>query len=106
MEKQTLEGYVIAVLELRGEFGGKDKPIIRIKHKDKYVLERCVEILGGCINGPYAVGKYSKSKLYIYNLRGANLDKRYNWIIENINTEFIKDWREKHDDYFLNLIFN
>ena len=98
---EYINGYVTAVLELRGEFEGNKKPVIKIKHKTKEVLQYCVDVMGGYINGPYKVGKYSKSLLYVYTLKGADLDKSHGWIFKNIDEDIIKDWRERHNDYFL-----
>ena len=96
MEKQTLKGYVLCLLNNKATYTEeKGKPVIRIRNKDKEELEYCREL---------------KSRRgvesYLYTLRGKRFDEWEGWIRDNANKKKQIAWRDKHNDYFMDRLFS
>ena len=104
MEKQTLKGYVLCLLNNKATYTEeKGKPVIRIRNKDKEELEYCRELN---INGPYKDKSRRGVESYLYTLRGKRFDEWEGWIRDNANKKKQIAWRDKHNDYFMDRLFS
>lgn len=61
-------GYVLGLIVGEGSFSGDKKPRVSVKQKENLdVLQSCVKVFGGRINGPYEYERKGGGKPYRYH---------------------------------------